>query len=260
MPSADGRTATPSPGAGRPTRQAEAGDAMVPTHSETAPQPGSVPAASAHAAAFEVLRVDAAATADTLMSVIAREVTAHIVEAPGFLLSRLHVALDGRAVVHHTRWRSEADYRASGLGDVRAGALRGLHRRPGVVSATVFLGAPAGGISGPAAGRAPGVVAVATRHFAGPRQAGEVVALLHRTGTWKRDFPGFIRATPYLSPDRRTFVNYPMWTDRAAYDAWMADPRIAEGQSEISRYETAPPEYLVCTVASETAAPSATAC
>ncbi|MFF3907756.1 putative quinol monooxygenase [Streptomyces sp. NPDC001848] len=231
---------------------------MTPTHPSPAPQPGPETPVPTYAAAFEVLRVDGAATADALAGLVAREVAAWVGEAPGFLLSRVHVALDGRAVVHHTRWRDEAGYRTY-LGHPRAGALRDLDRRPGVVSAAVFAGTPAGGIAGPAAGRAPGVVAVATRHLAGPQQAGEVLGLLHRTGAWKRDFPGFISATPYLSPDRRTFVNYPMWTDRAAYDAWMADPRIAEGQSEVARFETAPPEYLVCTVTCETSAPSAAA-
>jgi quinol monooxygenase YgiN len=230
---------------------------MVPTHSAPAPQPVPGPR-PAYTAAFEVLRVDGPHTADALAGLIAREVDAWVGETSGFLLSRVHVALDGRAVVHHTRWRDEAAYRTRYLGHPRAGALRGLDRRPGVVSATVFAGAPAGGIAGPAAGRAPGVVAVATRRFAGPEQAREVVDLLHRTGAWKRDMPGFISATPYLAPDGRTFVNYPMWTDRSAYDAWMADARIAEGQREIARFETAPPEYLVCAVAFETAAaPSA---
>ncbi|MGW0331542.1 putative quinol monooxygenase [Streptomyces sp. NPDC003011] len=209
-----------------------------------------------HMAAFDVLRVDGPATADALAGLIAREVDAWVSRAPGFVLSRVHIALDGRAVVHHTRWSDEARYRTSYPGHPDAGALRGLQRRPGVVSATMFRGTPARGITGPAAGRAPGIVAVATRHFAGPRQAGAVVDLLHRTGEWKREFHGFISATPYLDPEGRTFVNYPMWTDRSAYDAWMADPRIAEGQSEIARLETAPPEYLVCTVASEATAVS----
>ncbi|MEV5432625.1 antibiotic biosynthesis monooxygenase [Streptomyces sp. NPDC052701] len=206
-----------------------------------------------HVAIFDILRVDGAATADALAGRIAREAAAWA-GAPGFLLSRVHIALDGRAVVHHTRWSGEARHSASRPGPAGAGAPRAPERMPGVLSATSFRGAPAGGITGPAAGRAPGIVAVATRHFAGPRQARAVLDLLHRTGEWKRDFDGFISATPYLDHDGRTFVNYPMWTDRSAYDAWMADPRIAEGQGEIARLETAPPEYLVCTVASEAVA------
>lgn len=223
------------------------------THAE--PEPGRTALQNGtHFAAFEVLRVDGAGTADALVASITREVGAWVSAAPGFLLSRVHVGLDGRAVVHHTRWTDEVCYRTSFLDAPDAGVLRGLGERPGVLASSVRRGSSAGGITGPAAGRPPGVVAVATRHFSGPGPARAVVDLLHRTGQWKRDFPGFVSATAYLGSDGRLFVNYPMWVDRSAYDAWMADPRIAEGQAEIARLEAAPPEYLVCTVAAHTAA------
>jgi quinol monooxygenase YgiN len=199
--------------------------------------------------------VDGAATAGALVEVITREVGAWVSTAPGFLLSSTHVGFDGSTVVHHTRWSDDAGYRGSFLDAPDAGVLRGLGRRPGVLASSTFTGATAGGIDGPEAGRPPGVVAVATRHLTGPGPARAVVDLLHRTGEWKRDFPGFVSAAAYLSLDSRTFVNYPMWVDRSAYDAWMADPRIAEGQAEIARLEAAPPEYLVGTVAAHCAAP-----
>lgn len=207
-----------------------------------------------HFAAFDVLRVEGGGTADALADSITSEVAAWVSAAPGFLLSRVHVGLDGSTVVHHTRWTDEERYRTSFLDAQEAGVLCDVGRRSGVLASSVRTGVPAGGIEGPAAGRPPGVVAVATRHFTGPGPARAVVDLLHRTGEWKRDFPGFISATAYLSSDGTMFVNYPMWVDRSAYDAWMADPRIAEGQAEIARLESAPPEYLVCTVAAHTAA------
>jgi hypothetical protein len=149
--------------------------------------------------------------------------------------------LDGGAVVIRAVWPDEASHRATS----------GLAGRRGVLSTTTFGGTAAPGLHGPAAGRAPGIVAVATRHFAGRDSADAVLRLLGESGDWKRGFPGFISATPYLSHDGRTFVNYPMWVDEAAYRAWMADPRIAEGQQEIARLEVAPPEYLVCRVAAD---------
>jgi hypothetical protein len=59
---------------------------------------------------------------------------------------------------------------------------------------------------------------------------------------------GFVGATAYLSADGRTFLNYPRWVDEAAYRAYMADPRITEGQEDIAVLETAPPEFVECRI------------
>jgi quinol monooxygenase YgiN len=122
-----------------------------------------------------------------------------------------------------------------------------------VKSSSRFVGAQAPGLTGPQWGRPPGIVAVATRHLAGPQAAATLLDLLARSGEWKRDFPGFIAATPYLSADRRTFINYAQWVDESAYQAWMADPRIGEGQREIAGLEVAAPEYLLCRLSAELA-------
>ncbi|MER6808878.1 antibiotic biosynthesis monooxygenase [Spirillospora sp. NPDC000708] len=179
---------------------------------------------------FEIFRTDGPATAGAL------------VEAAKGLLdpvtARVHTALDDMAVVIRTVRPDAASSHTTGK----------LADHAGVLSTTTFQGTSVPGLTGPEAGREPGIVAVATRHFAGRDSAAAVLRLLAGSGEWKRDFPGFISATPYLSPDGRTFVNYPMWVDEAAYRAWMADPRIAEGQEEIARLEVAPPEYLVCRV------------
>lgn len=200
----------------------------------------------AHFAAFEVLHVDDVSTAEALVPAIASEIDAWTSAKPGLLQSGVYVSLDRSAVVHHTRWTEESRYRSLFPHAEDAGVLDELSQWQGV-SRSVCCGDAVGGIEGPASGRRPGIVAVATRHFTGVESARAVVELLHRTGEWKRTFPGFISATAYLSADGTTFVNNPMWLDRSAYDAWMADPRIAEGQAEIACLEVTPPEYLVCT-------------
>jgi len=35
---------------------------------------------------------------------------------PGFIESFLHAGLDGTSIVHYARWRSEADFKAAGVG------------------------------------------------------------------------------------------------------------------------------------------------
>jgi heme-degrading monooxygenase HmoA len=188
-------------------------------------------------AVFDIHQPDSAAEVPGIVAALAADVDTRMRHAPGLLLSRLHASLDGAVAVHHTRWATEPDYRhGRGAG------------HPGGEAAVTLTGTVAGVIRGPSAGRPPGVVAIAIRHFSGPDPAAVVLGLLHRSAGWKQRHPGFIGAEVTLSADSRTFVNYPAWADRGAYDAWMADPRIATGQAEIARLESAPPRYLVCTV------------
>ncbi|MEU3372385.1 hypothetical protein ABZ734_18190 [Streptomyces sp. NPDC006660] len=199
---------------------------------------------------FGVLRVDGPGTAASLVRILTDEVGSWVRHTEGFISSRVHVSADGTTVINRGEWTSEAAYRTSFGTNPAGGVLHALGTRPGVLAATVFSGAPAeGAIEGPAAGERPGVVVVATRHLGGPESAHRLLDLLARSGEWKRDFPGLISVTPYLSEDGTEFVNYPMWVSEVAYSSWMADPRILEGQEELARLEVAPPQYVLCAVA-----------
>lgn len=202
-------------------------------------------------ATFDILGVDGADTAATLAGRITDEMARWARHLPGFVIGRVQIGLDATTVVHHTLWTGEAAYRTWYLGSTASLVLAELAQGPGVLTTTAHSGVSAPGIEGPAAGREPGIVAIATRHLGGRGSADAVLDLLARSGDWKRRFPGFVSATPYLSQDRRTFVNYPMWEDEASYRAWMADPRISQGQQEIALLETAPPEYHVCSVTAQ---------
>jgi heme-degrading monooxygenase HmoA len=186
-------------------------------------------------AAFEVVtfRTGTAAAADR----VAADLRAAAERGDGFRTARVHVALDGRAVIVWSLWDDEA----ANLRHRKAAPLEGTAENETVV----FGGSPADGIIGPAAATEPGVVAVAVRHLGGQRDAAEVLRLLRLSGEWKRAFPGFVRADPYLSADGRLFVNYAQWVDAEAHRAWMADPRIDEGQKEIAAHETAAPSYFL---------------
>ncbi|MFG1885547.1 antibiotic biosynthesis monooxygenase [Micromonospora sp. NPDC049102] len=201
-----------------------------------------------HFAAFGIFRLAEPADAGEFVAALAAVVDARARTTPGFLLSRVHLTLDGSTLVHHTRWTSEQNYRLWCPDDAALGEPGPPYRHAAVRTAVTVTGIAAGGIRGPAVGQPPRVAAVAIRHFAGPEPAAAVLGLLHRSGQWKRDHPGFIAADVCLSADGRTFVNYPVWTGRGAYEAWMADPRISAGQAEVARLELAPPQYFVCTV------------
>ncbi|CAG7657833.1 putative quinol monooxygenase [Actinacidiphila bryophytorum] len=213
-----------------------------------------MPSAEPGFVTFGVLHTDGARASADAAAAITAEVREWVRHAPGFVSSRVHLGVADDVVVHRGEWTDPESYRTSFQDSPAAGRLHGAAGWPGVTGATVFRGAPAAGISGPAAGRRPGTVVVATRHLSGPAATAALLGLLHGSGEWKRDSPGFVSATPYVDADGRTFVNYPVWVDRAAYDAWMADPRIPAGQQEIARLEVAPPEYLLCTVVSDIAA------
>ncbi|MGW0394714.1 antibiotic biosynthesis monooxygenase [Streptomyces sp. NPDC003042] len=207
---------------------------------------------------FGVLRADTPETAAELTAILTGEVEGWVRHTPGFISSRVHLSADGTTVVNCGEWTTEAAYRTSFQENPAGGVLHTLGSRSGVLAATVFSGTPAPGVEGPQVTEQPGVVVIATRHLDGHESARRVLDLLSDSGEWKRDFPGFISATPYLNRDGTTFINYPMWVNEVAYQAWMADPRISQGQEELARLEVAPPEYLLCTVAAQVdAAPRA---
>ncbi|WP_093798122.1 antibiotic biosynthesis monooxygenase [Streptomyces sp. Wb2n-11] len=210
-----------------------------------------IPAPEAGFVTFDVLAAERPETADELVDAITAESTARTRHSPGFISSRVHVSTDRRTVVHRGQWRGAADHRAA-LADGRTpDVLTALSNRPDVRAVTAFRGAPAPGIDGPRLGARPEYVAVATRHLHGRESFDTLMGLLARSGEWKRRHRGFISTTPHISPDGRTFVNYVMWADESSYHAWMADPRISEGQEEIARLEEAPPAYVLCTVAAD---------
>ncbi|ANN15837.1 hypothetical protein SD37_09370 [Amycolatopsis orientalis] len=206
----------------------------------TSVKPGASPVGFA---SIETLRIVDSGELRTFVDLLAHEVHACDVFARGFISAQICVSLDSTTVVRRSHWADESSYRAF-LATARS---RGsLSDCPGVHSLSVFEGAPKVGIEGPALGDTPGIVVVATRHLSGHESARAVLGLLTKSGEWKRRFPGFISATPYVSEDGKTFVNCPMWVDERAFDAWMADPRIAEARHEVVVQEAAPPDVVVC--------------
>ncbi|MFL6119155.1 antibiotic biosynthesis monooxygenase [Actinophytocola sp.] len=181
---------------------------------------------------FHTARTD---DAEVVVAALRRHAHTTLRAAPGFVSARIHVSTDGGTVVQRTEWQD------------RESTVDAWPDVPGP-TASVFEGTPAPGLEGPAAGREPGVVVVATRYLAGPESAAAVLELLAGSGRWKRDFPGFISATPYLSADGRTFVNYPTWVDESSFRAWTEDPNINGAREEVTRHELRPPDILVCHV------------
>ncbi|MFF6782504.1 hypothetical protein [Streptomyces sp. NPDC012510] len=214
------------------------------------------PASEAGFATFGVLRTDSPDTATALVGLITREVNTWVRHSDGFVSSHTHIALDGTSVMHRGRWTDEETYGSSFTHRPEGHVLRTLADRPGVRSATVFRSVPAAGPHGPAAGQQPGLVGFAVRRLSGARAQQHVHGLLTASGEWKRDCAGFISATPYIGTDGTTFINCPMWADRDAYDSYMRHPQLTEGLEEVARLEVAPPEFLLCTVATEIWAPS----
>ncbi|WP_306318218.1 MULTISPECIES: putative quinol monooxygenase [unclassified Streptomyces] len=198
---------------------------------------------------FSTLRADDRTAAAELARALAHETRRWLRHREGFVSARIHTGVDtAAAVVVREEWRSRASHRAAGE-DAAGAALRALLTGPGVRETSVFGGVPEEGIAGPYPSAPPGLVCVATRHLGSPTNARRLAGLL-REGDWKRHFPGFISATPYIG-DEGTYVNYPQWTDAAAFDAYMRDPRNAAGQPGIAELEVAPPEIVMCTVLDE---------
>ncbi|MFJ6125784.1 putative quinol monooxygenase [Streptomyces griseoviridis] len=202
---------------------------------------------------FLVLRTGGPEASAAALDTLHTEVAHRISRLDGFLSCRTHLGIDGDVVVHTVGWRDEASARGTYPATLGEALLARLGREV-MLRTDLVGGAPGPGVRGPASAKPPGLACVAIRYVA-DRAAGEAMAeLLLRSGDWKKDFPGFVSATPYLGPDGTTYVNYPQWTDRAAFDAYMADPRNAAGQQDIADLEVAPPDLLLCTLVTETVA------
>lgn len=194
-------------------------------------------------ATFDTLRADDPTLVEELVDLLTKDAHERVRHAPGFVRAHVLLSLDRTTAVIHCQWAREP-----------AGPLGELASRPGI-AVTSFVGTQTAGIIGPAASAQPEIVAIATRHVDGHASARELGELLVRSGTWKQHFPGFIGATAHVSPDGRTYVNYPQWIDEATYRSYMADPRIALGQQEIARLEAAPPEFVLARVAADIGPP-----
>ncbi|MEG3631664.1 hypothetical protein [Streptomyces poriticola] len=214
------------------------------------------PEAETGHATFDVLRAEAPATAEALVTELIGETAERLRPACGFRSARILLSRDGTTVVHHVEWAAE-QHREAAIGGLPEHSVLGAPARGRAVeTALAFGGTPAAGPQGPAAGRAPGVVAVAVRRLAFPGAARAVLGLLEETGAWKRHVPGFIGATSYLGRDGLTFVNCPAWVDENAYHTYVKHPKIADGLERVARLEAEKPQLLLCTVAAHIAAPA----
>lgn len=193
---------------------------------------------------FDVRPVDRSADVGAMADRLAAELLEQARSTPGLLKARVHVSVDGSAVVVHGQWATA---------DGHERLLRALPpdsplRQSAGIS---FHGARLARIEGPAVTDPPGLASVAIRHVPAREAARSLADLLVETGTWKRHSVGFISATAYVSEDGRTYVNYPQWVGDAAYRAYMDDPRLAGYGSSIADLETGPPEFILCTLTAE---------
>ncbi|HZR53026.1 MAG TPA: antibiotic biosynthesis monooxygenase [Streptosporangiaceae bacterium] len=195
---------------------------------------------------FDIFRTESAAAAEAVAEAAARKLRSVSGDLPGLLAARVHVDLGGTVVVCRGQWDSPES-----ADDPPVLPLREIAEMPGVRTTTPLGGIPAEGLQGPDAGRPPGIAVVAIRHLADQASADAALKLLSATGEWKRSFPGFVSAVPYVSTDGTLFVNYPTWVDEAAYRAWMADPRIAPAKAEVAQLDASSPEFLTCRVTAD---------
>jgi quinol monooxygenase YgiN len=189
---------------------------------------------------FDILRVADAGEAQR----VAAEFAAMLGRQPGTMSSHLYVSDDGTAVVHCGQWLAGAPggEDASPAG----GPLRRLSADHGVRSVRSLSGTLTVSIDGHDPAADPGYAVLAIRHVRDAGAAGELAKLLRGSGDWKQHAAGFIGASAYTTEDGHEFLNYPRWVDQAAYEAYMADPRIAEGQGAIAALEVAKPEFFRC--------------
>ncbi|MFI8102729.1 antibiotic biosynthesis monooxygenase family protein [Streptomyces sp. NPDC086023] len=190
---------------------------------------------------FDTWHTESRAAASGLADALAAELRDRYAPAPGFAFARVHLGLDGRTVVTCTEWDAQAHWTAAAAALPAGAALR---TEPG----SAFRGTRAAHVAGPEAGTAPGIVSIATRHVGTAVAARSLLRHLLDTADWKRTFPGFVSATPFISLDGGTYLNYPQWTDEAAYRAYMTDPRNAAAQGGIAALEVAPPEFVMAVV------------
>lgn len=202
-------------------------------------------------AVFEELRTDAPGTAQELVDLLAAEIRGWVGEREGFLSARLHLSLDRTTVVSRVEWAEQKHFVAAAENSPADSPLRTLSERPGVLSHTSFGGVPQSGLDGPAADRRAGIMCYALRHVGGRDNALALAALLRDAGGWKHLHPGFVSATPYISDDGSTYVNYPQWVDEDSFRAYMDHPENSAGQEAVARLESAPPHLVLCTLAEQ---------
>ncbi len=183
---------------------------------------------------FEILRVGKGSAAQEVADQLRTKLAAQL----GFTWSDIFVSAQEAAVVHCAQWPASASSASAGQ---PAELVRRLAAgRP----VRTLAGTLAASIEGAAAAQAPGVAVLAVRHVSGADAARELGRLLVSSGEWKREMPGFIGASAYLSADGREFINYVRWVDEAAYRRYMDDPRNAAGQPGIASVESAAPEFV----------------
>ncbi|HEY3750132.1 MAG TPA: hypothetical protein VGL80_13110 [Pseudonocardiaceae bacterium] len=189
---------------------------------------------------FEALRVADPADAE----LVAAQVAPLFDRQLDYLSSHTFVSIDGTTVVHCGEWTTDSPHlpTANPSDDL----LRALAKESGLSVVQNFMGTLLVSIDGPVPQAPPGVAVLATRHVKDFDAANTLGELLVQSGEWKQHLSGFIGAAAYISADGREFLNYPRWVDAAAYEAYMADPRIAEGQGAIASNEDAKPEFIRC--------------
>jgi quinol monooxygenase YgiN len=177
---------------------------------------------------------------------VAQRLAAMLRQRPDAMPAHVYVSVDGTAVVSCGQWTPPSAPAPPATDRPSAALVRALAAEPGVRSVRSLAGTLSYHIDGGAPAATPGVGVLAIRHLGGPEAAEQLGHLLLRSGEWKRHVAGFVGASAYVSADGRLFLNYARWVDQAAYEAYMADPRIAGGQGDIARLETARPEIIRC--------------
>ena len=189
---------------------------------------------------FETLRVADPAEAESIAAQVAPQFDRQL----DYLSSHTYVSIDGTMVVHCGEWATDSPrLPATNPSD---DLLHTLAKESGLSVVQNFMGTLLVSIDGPELKEAPGIAVLATRHVKDFDAAKALGDLLVQSGEWKQHLSGFIGAAAYISADGREFLNYPRWIDAAAYEAYMADPRIAEGQGAIASNEDAKPEFIRC--------------
>ncbi|MEC3975521.1 hypothetical protein [Amycolatopsis sp. H20-H5] len=192
-----------------------------------------------------------AAAADSLIGRLHGEFP-EVLATAGFRSARLHVGFDTTTVLLRLEWSSSQAHDSFRESEF-AQRLRLLDGRAGVTDPRCCGGELLAPLCGPDAGRSPEVVVLAVRHVGNRRNALALLETLENTRVWKHDFSGFISAQVAISADGATFINYPQWTSKNVFEAFVADPRNAAGQPDIARLEAAEPEILPCYFRSEVA-------
>ncbi len=173
-------------------------------------------------ATIDVFRMDSPQRATVIVESLRVDVLPALAGLETFRTATVQVALDGATVVSYVRWTGPPP-----------GAPTGVP----LVPTMSFTGALVAGLDGPAAGKPVGWTVTALRPVSGPEDAGKRIAMLVRSGSYKQDIAGFVGAEAFLDAEATMFVNCPQWTNREAFDHYMADPRVQAGRPPSSAQE-----------------------